>query len=71
MDLNNTICVIRSSQNENEVFNLEQNGMITLKHFTGEDNQLFYILKKMIMIINIQLFHIKVKNIWEIAITLI
>ena len=45
MDLNNTICVIRSSQNENEVFNLEQNGMITLKRFTGEENQLFYILK--------------------------
>jgi hypothetical protein len=45
MALNNTICVIRSSQNENEVFNLEQNGMITLKQFTGEENQLFYILK--------------------------
>ena len=45
MALNKTICVIRSSQNENEVFNLEQNGMITLKQFTGEENQLFYILK--------------------------
>ena len=43
--LNNTICIIRSSQNENEVFNIEENGMITLKQFTGQENQIFHILK--------------------------
>ena len=45
MALNNKICIIRSSQNENEVFNIEENGTITLKPFTGEKKQLFYILK--------------------------
>ena len=43
--LNHTKFVIRYSQNEDKVFNQEQNGMITLKQFTGEENQIFYIKK--------------------------
>ncbi len=32
---------ICSSQNENEVFNIEQNGTIILKPFTGEKSNYF------------------------------